>query len=201
MKKLLTFLTILLTSANCFAAYNMPVSASLVTGLSSIATTGNFSDLTGTPTTLSGYGITDAYPLSGNPSGFLNSLPNIYPQWQKITKTFSNFSVASLTSTITITTLPAKSVVNAVVINPTTAFTGGLIAGYTVSVGMQTNVDLAPASSMFTTVTNPFSYSLIAAGDINTTEDITATATSLTGLLNAATQGSVDIYLLVSTLP
>lgn len=30
-----------------------------------------FNNLTGKPTTLSGYGITDAYPLSGNPSGFL----------------------------------------------------------------------------------------------------------------------------------
>lgn len=30
-----------------------------------------FANLTGKPTTLAGYGITDAYPLSGNPSGFL----------------------------------------------------------------------------------------------------------------------------------
>lgn len=30
-----------------------------------------FNNLTGKPTTLAGYGITDAYPLSGNPSGFL----------------------------------------------------------------------------------------------------------------------------------
>lgn len=35
----------------------------------------SFSSLTGKPTTLSGYGITDAYPLSGNPSGFLTSVP------------------------------------------------------------------------------------------------------------------------------
>jgi len=34
-----------------------------------------FSSLTGKPTTLGGYGITDAYPLSGNPSGFLTSVP------------------------------------------------------------------------------------------------------------------------------
>lgn len=33
----------------------------------------SFASLTGKPTTLSGYGITDAYPLSGNPSGFLTS--------------------------------------------------------------------------------------------------------------------------------
>lgn len=33
----------------------------------------SFASLTGKPTTLSGYGITDAYPLTGNPSGFLTS--------------------------------------------------------------------------------------------------------------------------------
>jgi len=32
-----------------------------------------FSSLTGKPTTLAGYGITDGYPLSGNPSGFLTA--------------------------------------------------------------------------------------------------------------------------------
>lgn len=34
-----------------------------------------WSKVTGRPTTLAGYGITDAYPLSGNPSGFLTSVP------------------------------------------------------------------------------------------------------------------------------
>jgi len=34
----------------------------------------SFSSLTGKPTTLSGYGIVDAYPLTGNPSGFLTSI-------------------------------------------------------------------------------------------------------------------------------
>ena len=33
----------------------------------------SFTSLTGKPVTLSGYGITDAYPLSGNPSGFLTT--------------------------------------------------------------------------------------------------------------------------------
>lgn len=33
-----------------------------------------WSKTTGNPTTLSGYGITDAYPLSGNPSGFLTGI-------------------------------------------------------------------------------------------------------------------------------
>lgn len=33
-----------------------------------------FSAITGRPTNLSGYGITDAYPLSGNPSGFITGI-------------------------------------------------------------------------------------------------------------------------------
>lgn len=33
-----------------------------------------WASITGTPTTLSGYGITDAYPLTGNPSAFLTSI-------------------------------------------------------------------------------------------------------------------------------
>ena len=35
-----------------------------------------FAALTSKPTTLSGYGIVDAYPLAGNPSGFLTSIPD-----------------------------------------------------------------------------------------------------------------------------
>lgn len=42
-----------------------------------------WADLSGKPTTLSGYGITDAYPLSGNPSGFLTSVPA--QSWASIT--------------------------------------------------------------------------------------------------------------------
>jgi hypothetical protein len=33
----------------------------------------SFTSLTGKPTTLAGYGITDSYPLAGNPSGFITS--------------------------------------------------------------------------------------------------------------------------------
>lgn len=35
----------------------------------------SFSSLTGKPNTLSGYGITDAYPLTGNPNGYLVAAP------------------------------------------------------------------------------------------------------------------------------
>lgn len=42
--------------------------------ISSIPTQ-SFSTIAGKPTSLSGYGITDAYPLVGNPSGFITSVP------------------------------------------------------------------------------------------------------------------------------
>lgn len=56
-----------LTAANAAAAR-----AAIGAGTSSFS--GAYSDLGGKPTTLAGYGITDAYPLSGNPSGFLTSI-------------------------------------------------------------------------------------------------------------------------------
>lgn len=154
-----------------------------------------------TATTLTGYGITDAYPLSGNPSAFLTSAPSNYCAWIKITKAYTDFATAGLTNTITLTTLAVKSVVNAIVMNPSVAFTGGLISAYTISVGMSTLVDLMPASSTFTTVGRPYSSNLIQAGTVGSTQIVTATATAITGLLNTATAGSVDIWLLISFLP
>jgi len=53
----------------------------------------SFSSLTGKPTSLSGYGITDAYPLSGNPSGFITSVPA--QSWSSITGKPSFATVAT----------------------------------------------------------------------------------------------------------
>lgn len=52
----------------------IPYNSSNPAGYISSVPAQSFSSLTGKPTTLSGYGITDAYPLTGNPSGFLTSI-------------------------------------------------------------------------------------------------------------------------------
>lgn len=54
----------------------------------------DWSEITGKPTTLVGYGITDAYPLSGNPSGFLTSYTETDPLFDTklATKTTSNLT-------------------------------------------------------------------------------------------------------------
>lgn len=49
--------------------------------------------ISGPPTTLSGYGITDAYPLSGNPSGFLTSFTESDPTVPSYAKSLTAFSV------------------------------------------------------------------------------------------------------------
>lgn len=51
----------------------MPYSAANPNGYMSSVPAQSFASLTGKPTTLSGYGITDAYPLSGNPSAFITA--------------------------------------------------------------------------------------------------------------------------------
>lgn len=59
--------------SNVAAATYYPLSGNPSNFLTSVPAQ-SFASLTGKPTTLSGYGITDAYPLSGNPSNFLTSI-------------------------------------------------------------------------------------------------------------------------------
>lgn len=138
-------------------------------------------------------------PISAQDAVTLNYLAPV-TRWVKITKSYTDFSAAALTNTINIATLPAKTIVNAVVLNPATPFTGGIISAYSISVGIASNVDLMPASSTLTTPTRPFASNIIVAGKVGTTDTVTATAISVTGLLNAATAGSVNIWILESTV-
>jgi hypothetical protein len=68
--------TAALTNSNIVTALGFtPYNATNPNGYISSVPAQTFASLTGKPTTLSGYGITDAYPLSGNPSNFLTSVP------------------------------------------------------------------------------------------------------------------------------
>lgn len=128
--------------------------------------------------------------------------PNV-PRWVKVTKTYADFAAAGLTNDISIYTLPSKGYIHDVKIIPTTPFAGGLIATYTISVGIAAS--LAKYAIAANTFTGNTTLGLIHAplpGLENTagSTDIRAAAISTVGLLNAATAGSVDIWLLVSTL-
>jgi hypothetical protein len=122
-------------------------------------------------------------------------------KWIKINKTFSDFSAAALTNTITIYSLPAKQMIHATQIIVTTSFAGGSIVTYTISVGIGgNNSKYVPPLSVAPLGILAVSTSMGLESTSGST-NIQATATSTIGSLNAATQGSVDIYLLISNLP
>ena len=128
-------------------------------------------------------------------------LPTIAPKWVKVTKTYTDFATAGLTNNITIYSLPAKGVIHSVQVNPSTIFSGGLIATYTISIGI-TGVlaKYAIATNVFTGATLPIISNLPGIESLTLATDIKAAAISTIGNLNAATQGVIDIWILVSQL-
>jgi len=128
-------------------------------------------------------------------------------QWIKITKTFADFSAAATNNDIEIYSLPARAMIQSAIIKHTASFTGGAIATYTLSLGLVAD---------FTRYIDPFDVFQAAGNTVfgyspsfkeKTPENFGA-ATSIrmqavsTGAnLNAAGAGSVDIYLLITTLP
>ena len=126
--------------------------------------------------------------------------PNV-PKWVKITKTFSDFSTAALTNSITIYSLPAKAIIHSVQLNAPTLFSGGTIAAYTISIGINgTLTKYAAATNVFTGATLQPPSAIVGVENMSSATNILATAISTVGNLNAATAGSVDIYLLISRL-
>lgn len=143
---------------------------------------------------------TNGYLLTVS-GGAANS--SVIPHWVKVTKSYTDFSTAGLTNDISIYTLPSKGYIHDIKIIPATAFSGGTIAAYTISAG------IAGALTKYAIATNTFTGNttlttihtpLVGLESTSGTTDIRAQATSVTGLLNAATAGSVNIYLLISTI-
>lgn len=124
-----------------------------------------------------------------------------FPSWTKYTIGYAALSAAGLTNTVTLFTLPAKTLIHGVVIDPTQAFSGGLISGYTLSVGITgTLTKYCTAVSVFSASTQA-PQAFMGLESMGSGTAIKVTATSITGLLNTATAGSADIYALTSLLP
>ncbi len=126
---------------------------------------------------------------------------NIVPKWIKVTKSYTDFSTGGLTNTIDVITLPAGWVIHANIIKPTQSFTGGIISAYTVSLGIEGN--LVKYGAAFNVLQAPGATvqqltSSLFVENWDAGVAIKATAISVTANLDAATQGSVDIYMLIS---
>lgn len=125
-------------------------------------------------------------------------------RWTKVTKIFSDFTDTDTTNDIEVFSLPAKGVIQKVVIKHNTAFTGGTISAYTISVGIASNfTKYAAAKDVFAAASDTnFGFNeLQNMENFGAATSIRAQATSTGGNLNAATTGSVDIYIYYSVLP
>lgn len=123
------------------------------------------------------------------------------PAWIKYTVGFAALSTAGLTNNIELFSLPAKVVIHAVIVNPTEAFTGGLISAYTLSVG------IAGSLTKYCTAVSVFAAApqapqqFMGMESVSGATSIKVAAVAVTGLLNTASAGSADIYVMTSVLP
>ena len=122
--------------------------------------------------------------------------------WSRVgTFAFSDFAIGSTQNSLNLFLLGAAQIVHGIKIQHSTAFTGGSITQYTVSVGIPTSVE--KYASAFDVFQAPGSlvYQLSSGlqGESTTAAtQITVTATSDQNL-NTATQGAVTVWALLST--
>jgi len=125
-------------------------------------------------------------------------------QWVKYTKTHSQLQSAGTTHDVEVFQLPAKTMIQGVVIKHSTAFAGTGITDYKVSLGI--TGDLTKYSAQFDV------YQAVGAGVGQTTNvmdfesfsspvSIRMGAESVGAALDQSTAGEVDVWVLLATLP
>lgn len=143
--------------------------------------------------------------MTGTTLNVVGGSAGTFQAWTSVTKLYTDFTAASTSQTINLYTLAAKEVLHAVVIKSNIAWSGGSLAMFGVDIivngsSINTTWDLMSAVSdtNFLCVTPgsvPYLKSFTA------TDTVQITATSSGANVNAATAGSVTVYLLTSTLP
>jgi len=155
---------------------------------------------------LKGGQSTSLETIEAQPIGIDPTSIGACPRWVKVGVAISHvaFQAAALTNSINLFVLPAGADIHEVKIKHSTAFAGGAIASYTISVGISgTLAKYAAAFDVFQAVSGTaFQLSHLVGGENQgATTQILATATSTVGNLNASTQGTVDIWALLSKTP
>lgn len=121
--------------------------------------------------------------------------------WTKYTVTYSDLSAASTTNDVELFSLPAGGVIHGVKIKHSTAFSGGAISAFTVSVGITgTLAKYASAFDVFQAVSNTAQQVSSTVGTENhgASTSIKIAATSTGANIDQATAGSVDVWVMWS---
>jgi hypothetical protein len=134
----------------------------------------------------------------------IETLQTASVKWTKYTKSYTDFSAAATSSEISLVTLNAAEVVQGIVIKHSAVFGGGSITSYEVSVGPSGDAtkyvdsfdaDQTVASSAFLNTT------LMELEDFASTSVLAVQAVTVGDDLDQAASGSIDIWVLSSTLP
>lgn len=123
------------------------------------------------------------------------------PSWLKVSFTHEQLAASALTNDIELIPLKAAAIVHAIKIKHSISFKGGLIASYQLSVGvagalesysMPFDVFQDPGDTVFAL------RSLLKSEDHANTTSLRLAAVSVGANLDQATQGAVDVWLLLS---
>lgn len=132
----------------------------------------------------------------------LSNLESKSPTWTKYTVSYTDLSNAATTSTYTLFSLEAKGRIHEVVAKHSTSFSGGSISAYTIEVGPSGDSDKYLKTFDVFQATGPDKDHVNPGIESFTSStNIIVTALSTGDNLDQATQGSVDIWVLQSTLP
>lgn len=122
-------------------------------------------------------------------------------KWVRVVVTYEDLAAAALTNTIVIGSLPPKHLVHHATFIRNTTFSGGAISNYSISIGIPATPTKYLSS---TTVFSGAAFGAMSTGpfieSITASTDIVLRATSVGANLDAATQGEVEIWYLVSSL-
>jgi len=135
-------------------------------------------------------------------SGLASSTAN--PIWTKYTVSHTALQAAALTNDIELLSLPAKAMIQQIVIKHSAQFTGSGISSYTVSIGIASNFTKYTAAFNVAQATSDTARSITQANDIESFSGATSIrirATSTGAKLNQSSAGSVDVWVMTSVLP
>jgi hypothetical protein len=134
----------------------------------------------------------------------VHGIPAWLSRWTKYTVTHTGLQAAAFTNDVELFSLPAKGVILGVILKHSVAFAGAGITAYILSLGVAGELDsYLVAQDVFQAVGNTVfgqevAFSLENAGAVTS---IRLAATSTGAHLDQTSAGSVDIWVLWSTLP
>lgn len=142
--------------------------------------------------------------ISTNVKSFYGLKPSA-AVWTKYIIPYTSFTAAALTQTIEFFILPAKGVIEAVMLKSTTAFSGPSLTAYAALIGIAGDTGKYSNSYDVFAAVNAANYQSFTAShsveDFVAATSIKITATSVGANLNTVTAGALEVYVKWLTLP